>query len=64
MKKSTVIAYFGGTVETAAALKVSRPAVIQWPEDLPFSVLGRIASLQPRAWKVLNRQEKEQQKAA
>lgn len=53
MKKSTVLAYFGGVTKTANALKVKQPSVSLWPDELPFSVLGRIAHFQPEAWRDL-----------
>lgn len=55
MKKTTLISYFGGSTKTAVALQVKQPAVTQWPEDLPFSVLGRLAELQPAAWDELKK---------
>ena len=54
MKKQLLIDYFGGTSATALALDVKQPSVSQWPDDLPYAVLGRIAILQPVAWSVLN----------
>jgi hypothetical protein len=50
MEKQTLLKYFGGTGQTAIALHVKQPAVSQWPDELPFSALGRIAYLQPKAW--------------
>lgn len=62
MKKITVLNYFGGgrgaQAKIAKAIGVSTAAVSTWPEDLPYSALGRIAVLQPRAWRELNRKKK------
>lgn len=45
MKKSDVLAYFGGVVLTAAAVNRTKGAVSQWPEELPlrlqFEIEGR-----------------------
>ena len=54
MKKQLLIDYFGGVSATAVALEVKQPAVSQWPDELPYSVLGRIAKLQPDAWAILS----------
>jgi hypothetical protein len=54
MKKAIVISHFGSQRLTAVALNVKQPTVCAWPDDLPFSVLGRIAVFQPRAWLELN----------
>ncbi|MCY1308546.1 DNA-binding transcriptional regulator Cro [compost metagenome] len=35
MKKSDVLAHFGGVSKVAEALGISPGAVSQWPEDLP-----------------------------
>lgn len=58
MKKEILISYFGNTVKTALALHVRQPTVSSWPDDLPFSVLGRIAFYQPKAWRDLMRKDK------
>ncbi|MTD32611.1 Cro/CI family transcriptional regulator [Paludibacterium denitrificans] len=57
MKKDRVVSHFGGVAKTAAALMVSGPAVRQWPDDLPFAAIGRIAVLQPEAWSLLCEEE-------
>ena len=62
MEKSKVIAHFGGVTHTASALGVSHSAVIQWPDEIPFSAIGRIASLQPKAWRRLLAEESRQTK--
>jgi hypothetical protein len=58
MKKANLISHFGSQHLTAAALRVKQPTVCAWPDDLPFSVLGRVAVYQPRAWRELNRKKK------
>lgn len=58
MEKINLIEYFGSTVKVAKALQVTQPAVSQWPESLTYSVIGRLAVLQPRAWRELNRKKK------
>ena len=35
MKKSDVLAHFGGVIATAKALGVTQPAVTQWTDPLP-----------------------------
>ena len=54
MKKENLLNYFGGQRKTADALGVKQPTVCDWPDELPYSVLGRIATLQPAAWTILS----------
>jgi hypothetical protein len=42
MKKSDVIAHFGGEVKTAAALGLTRQAVYQWTDPIPERLAYKI----------------------
>ena len=62
MKKTTVLNYFGGgrgaQAKVAKAIGVSTAAVSTWPEDLPYSAIGRLAVFQPRAFREITRTKK------
>ena len=58
MEKKFIIDYFGNINKTAQALGIKAPSVHEWPEQLPFSAIGRIAILQPKAFNAWKRQKK------
>jgi len=49
MNKHFVISFFGGVSKTAAAIGIKSSSVSEWPEEIPFSAIGRIAIYQPKA---------------
>jgi hypothetical protein len=42
MKKSLVIDYYGSTYKVAAALDISQPSVVGWPDPIPEGSAARI----------------------
>jgi len=36
MRKKDVVAYFGSVIAVADALHISRSAVYQWPDEVPY----------------------------
>ena len=50
--KKFVPDYFGGISKTARALGIKPPTVFNWTDPIPFSAIGRIVMVCPKAYNV------------
>jgi hypothetical protein len=52
MEKKFVLDYFGGISKTARALGIKPPTVFNWTDPIPFSAIGRIVMVCPKAYNI------------
>lgn len=57
MEKKFVLDYFGGISKTARALGIKPPTVFNWTDPIPFSAIGRIVMVCPKAYNVWKRRK-------
>ena len=64
MDKHFILSYFGGVVKTATAIDIKPSSVSEWPDQLPFSAVGRIALKHPKALAAWHAEKRRHKKAA
>lgn len=58
MDKNFIISYFGSQSKTASALGIAPASVFEWPQQLPYSAIGRIVVHQPKAYAAWKKHQK------
>jgi len=64
MDKHFILSFFGGVAKTALALGIKPSSVSEWPDQVPYSAIGRIAIKQPKALAAWTRSKSKLKKAA